>query len=111
MYLTGFSEEEAYTYLCYLIQECKLGSIIMQNMGGIKKLSYVLKVYIYNNLPKIYKYLAEAELEPELFCTSWFVTLFSESLSLQAVNKLWHLLVLEGWKVFIRFGIALLCAY
>jgi hypothetical protein len=37
--------------------------------------------------------------------------LFSEDLSYHVVNKLWHVFVLEGWKVFIKFGIALICAY
>ena len=33
-------------------------------MLGIRQLSYVLKVYIFNYIPKIYKYLLKLELEP-----------------------------------------------
>lgn len=85
--------------------------MILNNMLGIKKLAYALKVFIFNYVPKVYKHLAKAEVEPELFCTSWFVTLFSEDFSADIVNKLWHLFVLEGWKIFIKFGVAFLCAY
>ena len=80
-------------------------------MEGIKQLSYVLKVYIFNYVPKVYRHLLRAQMEPEIFAVSWFVTLFSEELSTDIVNKLWHLFVLEGWKIFIKFGIAFICAY
>jgi hypothetical protein len=88
-----------------------LGSIVFDNMVGIKKLSYALKVYIFNYVPAIYQHFVQAEVEPEVFCLSWFVTLFSEDLSVEIVNKLWHLFALEGWKVFIKFPISFLCAY
>ena len=55
--------------------------------------------------------MERAEVEPEIFATSWFITLFSEDLIPQTVNKLWHLFVLEGWKIFIQFIIAVICIY
>lgn len=47
-------------------------------MEGIQQLSYVLKVYIFNYVPKVYEHLIKVEMEPEAFAVSWFVTLFSE---------------------------------
>lgn len=64
MFLTGFTQKQAYNYLSYLIEYKCLGNIILNNMQGIKKLSYVLKVHIFNFLPKIYKHFCQAELEP-----------------------------------------------
>lgn len=64
MYLTGFDEEEACRYLAYFIERRQLGSLILNNMLGIKKLSYALKVFIFNYVPKVYKHLSKAEVEP-----------------------------------------------
>lgn len=56
MFLTGFEEEEACRYLSYLIEYKNLGHIILNNMSGIRKLSYVLKVYLFNYVPRVYQY-------------------------------------------------------
>jgi hypothetical protein len=62
MYMTGFNEEESYLYLSYFIEHKHLGSIIGNNMLGIRQLSYVLKVYIFNFVPKVYQHLIHSEL-------------------------------------------------
>lgn len=45
------------------------------------------------------------------FAASWFITLFSEQLPLHTVNRIWNLFLLKGWKVMIKFAIAVLMAY
>lgn len=62
MYMTGFEEDEAFRYLSFFIEGRSLGHIVLNNMEGIKQLSYVLKVYIFNYVPKVYKHLIKAEM-------------------------------------------------
>ena len=111
MFMTGFTENEAAKYLCFLIAETKFGEVFGKNMQGLRELSYALKVYLYNYVPAVYQHLQNCDVEPEIFATSWFVTLFSEDLPPQIVNKLWHLFTLMGWKIFIQFGISIFCTY
>ncbi len=46
-----------------------------------------------------------------MYAISWFITFFSEGLKVPVVNKLLFLFVIEGQKVLIKFGIALLSAF
>jgi hypothetical protein len=45
------------------------------------------------------------------FAASWFITLFAEQLPTHTVNKIWNMFLLKGWKVMIKFAIAILLAY
>lgn len=77
MFMTGFTETEAVKYLSFLISETKFGEVFFNNMRGLLELSYAFKVYIYNYVPAVYHHLQNSDVEPEVFATSWFTTLFS----------------------------------
>jgi hypothetical protein len=72
---------------------------------------YVLDVYVYNNLPKVYDYFKKSEITAVLYALGWFATLFAEHLPIHMVNKLWNVFIIKGWKMMIKFGVAVLCAF
>lgn len=80
-------------------------------MAKVRELCYVFDVYLYNNLPSLYHLLKTHDVTPMLYASTWFITLFTEHLPRRTINKLWHLFVIEGWKVFIQFGVAVLCVF
>lgn len=77
----------------------------------MKRLCYVLDVYLYNNLPRLHEHLKRLDIGSEVYAASWFITLFAEQLSLSILSKLWVLFILKGWKMLIKFSIAVLCAF
>ena len=77
----------------------------------MRELCYVLDVYVYNNLPDLHLHLKKQELTAQCYAISWFLTLFSQGLPLPMLNRLWTLFILKGWKVIIKFSVALLCLF
>jgi len=47
----------------------------------------------------------------QCYALSWFVTLYSQQLPVMILSRLWTLFLLKGWKVLIKFGVALLCTF
>jgi hypothetical protein len=85
--------------------------LFYNGMSQVKCLCYVLEIYLFNNVPEVYHHLKKFEVNADIYAMSWFVTLFAEHLSLSIVNKLWNLFLIKGWKIFIKFGISILCAF
>jgi|JI10StandDraft_1071094.scaffolds.fasta_scaffold425604_1 hypothetical protein len=77
----------------------------------MRELCYVLDVYVFNNLPDLHYYLKKQDLTAQCYAISWFLTLFSQGLPLAVINRLWTLFILKGWKVIIKFSVALLCLF
>ena len=72
---------------------------------------YVFDVYLFNNLPAIYYLFKLYDVSSTVYASNWFITLFSEQLSKRVINKIWHLMIVQGWKVLVQFGIAVLCVF
>lgn len=77
----------------------------------MNEICYVLDVYIYNYLPKVHWHLKRNDLTAQCYAISWFLTLYSQDLPLQVLNRLWSLFLLKGWKVLVKFAIALLFTF
>ena len=45
------------------------------------------------------------------YALSWFLTLYAQDLPLPPLTRLWILFLLKGWKVIIKFSVALLCLF
>ena len=89
----------------------RLGRYYENRQERMRELCYVLDVYVYNNLPALHEHLRRQELTAQCYALSWFVTLFSQGLPLPILNKLWALFLIKGWKVLIKFSVALLCLF
>ena len=98
-------------YACYLLEKMKGELLFKDEMVKVRELCYVFDIYLYNNLPKLHSLLQLYDVCSTVYAGNWFITLFSEQLSKRVVNKIWHLFVMKGWKVFIKFGIAVMCVF
>jgi hypothetical protein len=47
----------------------------------------------------------------DCYAIGWYLTLFSQGLPNSLLNKLWILFIVKGWKVIIKFSVALLCVF
>lgn len=111
MFESRFTEQEAYLLGSYFLKEMKLGRYYENRQERMRELCYVLDVYVYNNLPALHEHLKRQELTAQCYAISWVVTLFSQGLPLPILNKLWTLFLIKGWKVIIKFSVALLCLF
>lgn len=71
---------------------------------------YFGRLLLYHD-PELYWLLERHMMTPDLYATSWFVTLFARNFTVESVLALWDLLLLEDNPLGITFfGVALLCS-
>lgn len=71
---------------------------------------YFGRLLLYHD-PELYWLLERHMMTPDLYATSWFVTLFARNFTVESVMTLWDLLLLEDNPLGTSFfGIALLCS-
>jgi hypothetical protein len=77
----------------------------------VRELCFVFEIYLFNNLPSLFYLLQKSDVPSTLYASNWFITLFAEQLPTKTVNKLWHLFLLKGWKMLIKFSVAVMCVF
>ena len=77
----------------------------------MREICYVLDVYVFNYLPNLHYHFKKNELTAQCYAISWLMTLFSHQLPIPILARLWSLFLLKGWKVLIKFALALLCSF
>lgn len=71
---------------------------------------YFGRLLLYHD-PELYWLLERHMMTPDLYATSWFVTLFARNFTVESVLALWDLLLLEDNPLGTSFfGVALLCS-
>ncbi|XP_076817079.1 TBC1 domain family member whacked-like [Clavelina lepadiformis] len=58
--------------------------------------------------PYAYKHLEKHNVSPMLYCTEWFMCIFSRTLPWPSVLRLWDMFFCEGIKIIFRCGLVLL---
>ena len=94
-----------------MLKEMQLGMYYENRLERMRELCYVLDVYVYNNLPSLHSFLKQNEMNAPCYALSWFLTLHAQDLPLPPLTRLWILFILKGWKVIIKFSVALLCLF
>jgi hypothetical protein len=59
-------------------------------------------------LPEVASKLRSLNVDPSVFASQWFITLFSYSMPFALVARIWDLFFLKRWSVAFRVSVALL---
>lgn len=59
------------------------------------------------NLPKLSAHFSEIDLEIEPICFNWFISLFTDSLPIHIVFRIWDIMMLNGYPEIFKISIAL----
>lgn len=111
MYENELSESQAFALMSFLLTEQHLEELYLNGLQRVTEYCYVLDVYLFNFIPDLYHYLHRVDIDVMYFAAGWFITLFAEQLPTRVVNRVWNMFLLKGWKVLIKFAIALLMAF
>ena len=84
-----------------------LAGLFVQGLTGLKQALCQWQVLLQAELPSLSKHLAKEGMEPILYGTPWFSTLFSYSMPFELVVRIWDVAMLEGMKVVFRVGLEL----
>ncbi|KAK3650341.1 hypothetical protein LTR56_006317 [Elasticomyces elasticus] len=109
LFLMG--EEEAFTLLVKMMGGSKydLRSMFVPDMHGLHLRLYQFERLLEDVEPALYCHLKRRKVDPGLYATQWFLTLFAYRFPLQLVLRVYDLILSEGLTTAIlRFGIVLM---
>ena len=102
-------EEEAFCLLVRLMHQYKLREMFIQDMPGLHLNLYRFERLLEDLEPALYCHLHRKGVDPNLYATQWFLTLFAYRFPLQLVLRVYDLVLSEGLEgAILRFGIVLM---
>ena len=102
-------EEEAFCLLVRLMNQYHLRDMFIQDMPGLHLHLYQFERLLEDTEPALYCHLHRRNVNPQLYATQWFLTLFAYRFPLQLVLRVYDLILSEGLEgAILKFGIVLM---
>lgn len=102
-------EEEAFCLLVRMMNQYHLREMFIQDMPGLHLHLYQFERLLEDLEPALYCHLHRRNVDPQLYATQWFLTLFAYRLPLQLVLRIYDLILSEGLEgAILKFGIVLM---
>lgn len=102
-------EEEAFCLLVRMMNQYHLREMFVQDMPGLHLHLYQFERLLEDLEPALYCHLRRRHVDPQLYATQWFLTLFAYRLPLQLVLRIYDLILSEGLEgAILKFGIVLM---
>ena len=102
-------EEEAFCLLVRMMNQYHLREMFIQDMPGLHLHLYQFERLLEDLEPALYCHLQRRNVDPQLYATQWFLTLFAYRLPLQLVLRIYDLILSEGLEgAILKFGIVLM---
>jgi hypothetical protein len=92
-------------------QPPSMAVLFLPGLPRLTALLHVLTGLLTARLPKLAATLSANGVHASMWATQWLMTVFSYSLPLPAVARIWDSFLVEGWKVPLRVALALLHAH
>ena len=101
-------EFAAFRLLSHMMLTEGLREMFHPEMGGLQVAMYQLTRLLAETHPSLYRQLDQLEVDPSLYATPWFLTLFAAHFPLGFVARVFDLLFFEGSDAIIKVSICLL---
>ncbi|KAK6371847.1 uncharacterized protein PV06_08442 [Exophiala oligosperma] len=102
-------EEEAFCLLVRLMNKYQLRDLFIQDMPGLHLHLYQFERLLEDLEPALYCHLNRRGVNPKLYATQWFLTLFAYRFPLQLVMRVFDLILCEGLEgAILKFGMAVI---
>lgn len=108
MLLMHTEEEPSFHLLKHLMFTEGLRRQFNPDMSGLQVSMYQLTRLLAETHPKLYRQLDKLEVDPSLYATPWFLTLFAAHFPLGFVARVFDLIFLEGAAAIIKVGVCLM---
>lgn len=107
--LFNMPEEEAFCLLVRLMNKYGLRDLFIHDMPGLHLHLYQFERLLEDLEPALYCHLHRRGVNPQLYATQWFLTLFAYRFPLQLVLRIYDLILSEGLEgAILKFGIVLM---
>ncbi|KAL2857888.1 GTPase activating protein [Aspergillus pseudoustus] len=107
--LFNMDETEAFTLLVKLMNQYGLREMFIQDMPGLHRSLYLFERLLEDFEPALYCHLRRRGVQPQLYATQWFLTLFAYRFPLQLVLRIYDLIFEEGLEsTLLKFALAIM---
>jgi hypothetical protein len=107
--LFNMPEEEAFCLLVRLMNQYGLREMFIHDMPGLHMHLYQFERLLEDLEPALYCHLHRKGVNPQLYATQWFMTLFAYRFPLQLVLRVYDLILSEGLEgAILKFGVVLM---
>lgn len=108
--LCYMGEEEAFWLMVSMMEDNKyrMRSMFMPSMPIFAPVMDLLSDLIGVQLSKLHQHFKHLELEPGMYASQWFMTLFAYNFPFSFVTRVWDVFFVRGWEIIFKVGIVLL---
>ena len=108
MLLMHTDEESAFSLLKHLMFNEGYRKYFKPDMSGLQVSLYQLTRLLAEVYPKVYKKLDQLEVDPSLYATPWFLTVYASCFPLGFVARVFDLILLDGLDAIIKVAVCLM---
>ncbi|RCH97253.1 hypothetical protein CU098_008985, partial [Rhizopus stolonifer] len=95
--LAQMSENEAFGMFVRLMELYDMRSLYMYNMEGLQLCLHQFQTVLSHTLPKLDAHLSQLAIQPSMYASQWYLTLFTTCISTQQhIMRMYDLTLLEG---------------
>jgi hypothetical protein len=102
------SEEISFLLLLGMIKKWDMENMFVPGVPDLSLREYQMDYFLKSILPDLYHHFHKVGITNGFFITRWFMTLFSTYLPFDTLLRVWDCFFLDGWRVIIKFSLALL---
>ncbi|KAI6173433.1 Ecotropic viral integration site 5-like protein [Aphelenchoides besseyi] len=108
MLLLQMPEEEAFAVFVKLMENYRLRELYKPSMAELGLCIFQLECLIQEQQPDLYAHFNNMGFDTSMFASSWFLTLFTTTLSLDLCNRIMDLFLVDGLDAVFRVAMAIL---
>lgn len=106
--IQNIPEEESFAIFVQVMLKYNLREIYKPNMYHLGCCMFQLDCLVQEMLPELHKHFCANSFHTSMYCSSWFLTLFTTSLPLTLVCRIFDIFLNEGIEIIFRVGLAIL---
>lgn len=109
--LLYMSEEDAFWLLVALLKgavHAPMEGLYLSGLPLVQQYLFQFDNLVKEHLPKLGDHFAQETINPSMYASQWFITVFSYSFPFHLALRIWDVFLYEGVKVVFRVGLALL---
>ena len=102
------NEEKCFWIFLSFIDNFEMNFLYLKNMPDYSIRVYQLKFYIKEYFPDLALHFKKNQINPDIFFSKWFLTIFSNYLSFDILYNVWDVFILDKWKALFKFCLMIL---
>ncbi|XP_014516604.1 EVI5-like protein [Vigna radiata var. radiata] len=109
--LLYMSEEDAFWLLVALLKgavHAPMEGLYLAGLPLVQQYLFQFECLVREHLPKLGEHFSNEMINPSMYASQWFITVFSYSFPFHLALRIWDVFLYEGVKIVFKVGLALL---